>query len=172
MESITTPLNSYSSTLSNCSLQYLILITKMLIQSILFLVTFCICAVHCRVLLSTGDQPSGDELPRPRIVSVLEELKEIGEHKLTTCPFTVEEKKVKQDHPLGNVAVDTNEIVCSTSCQNENCGAGRTCHQLMTTLRVSITNPATGLPETIISTNVAVGCTCAPQDTGIPGEDV
>nr|CAH0105136.1 unnamed protein product [Daphnia galeata] len=172
MESITTPLNSFSSTLSNYSLHYLILVTKMLMQSILFLVTFCICAVHCRVLLSTGDQPSGDELPRPRIVSVLEELKEIGEHQLTACPFTVEEKKVKQDHPLGNVAVDTNEIVCSTSCQNKKLRSWSYLPSADDDSTRSITNPATGLPETIISTNVAVGCTCAPQDTGIPGEDV
>ena len=144
-------------------------------QNILFLVTFCISAAHCWcwILPSTGNPNGSDQLVQTRIVSNVDELQELGQHPQTVCPFEVENKTVEKDHPLGNFAIAIDEIVCSAACKNENCsGTGRSCKQLMTTLRVSIMNPATGLPEKIISTNVAAGCSCTPQDTGALGEDV
>jgi hypothetical protein len=106
-------------------------------------------------------------------VSVVDELMELGKHPHTVCPFRVENKTLKQNHPLGNVVIDIDDIVCLGSCRNENCGGtGHSCKQLMTTLQISISNPGTGLTESIISTNVAVGCSCTPQDPGALGENI
>ena len=108
-----------------------------------------------------------------RAVSVVDELMELGKHPHTVCPFRVENKTLKQDHPLGNVVIDIDDIVCLGSCRNENCGGtGHSCKQLMTTLQISISNPGTGLTESIISTNVAVGCSCTPLDPGALGENI
>jgi hypothetical protein len=153
----------------------------MTMKTILLLVTFYVSAAHCLVLPSTGAIGSGqlgqpeeeDNVVQYRTVSIVDELQELGRHSQTVCPFKVENKTVENDHPLGNVVVAIDEIVCSGACKNENCsGTGGSCKQLMTTLQVSIRNPATGLPEKIISTNVAAGCSCTPQDTGALGEDV
>jgi len=98
-----------------------------------------------------------------RTVSIVDKLQEIGRHPQTVCPFQVETKPVENNHPLGNVIVAINEIVCSGACKNENCSrTGGSCKQKMTTLQVSIRNPVTGLPEKVISTNVAAGCSCTP----------
>jgi hypothetical protein len=153
----------------------------MLMQAILVLVIFFVSATYCWVLPSSTANQLNDTVRQvrsevevhPRIVSILDELKQLGKHPQTVCPFEVEEKIVEKDHPLGNVVIAIDEIVCTASCKNENCsGAGRSCKQLMTTLRVSIRNPVTGLPEKIISTEVAVGCSCVPDDSGSHGEDV
>jgi hypothetical protein len=131
-------------------------------QAILFLFTFCVAAAHCWVLPSTENAIDSvqlveleEDVVQYRMVSIVEELQELGRHSQTVCPFQVENKTVENDHPLGNVVVAIDEIVCSGTCKNENCGTGRSCKQMMTTLQVSIRNPATGLPEKIISTNVA-----------------
>ncbi len=148
-------------------------INTMKMRAILFLVTFCTSANYCRILPSLGNPNGFDQLVRPRIVSIVDELQELGRHPQTVCPFEVEKKTEENDHPHGNVVVAINELVCSGACKNENCsGTGSSCKQMITTLRVSIRNPATGLPEKVISTNVAAGCSCTPQDAGALGEDV
>jgi hypothetical protein len=145
----------------------------MSMQAVLFLVTFCTSAAYCRIIPSLGNPNGLDQLVQPRTVSIVDELQELGRHPQTVCPFQVEKKTEENDHPHGNVIVAINELVCSGACKNENCSkTGGSCKQLITTLRVSIRNPATGLPENILSTNVAAGCSCTPQDTGALGEDV
>lgn len=104
------------------------------------------------------------------VVSIVEELASLGTHPKTLCPFQVEKKTMKKDHALGNFTVKINEIVCSEACGN--CGVGRNCKQLMTPLVVSVNNPATGMPDNIISTDVAIGCSCSPEDSGLLGEDI
>jgi hypothetical protein len=145
----------------------------MSMQTILLLVTFCTSAAYCRIIPSLENPNGLDQLVQPRTVSIVDELQELGRHSQTVCPFQVEKKTEENDHPLGNVVVAIDEIVCSGVCKNENCSkTGGSCKQLITNLQVSIRNPATGLPEKIISTNVAAGCSCTPQDTGALGEDV
>ena len=145
----------------------------MSIQNLFFLVTFCISSATFWVLPCAGIPNGSDQLTEFRTVSILDELQELGRHPQTVCPFEVENKPVEKNHPLGNVLVAINEIVCSGTCKNENCSkTGGSCKQLMTNLRVSIRNPTTGLPEKIISTNVAAGCSCTPRDTGALGEGV
>ncbi|KAI9557794.1 hypothetical protein GHT06_014543 [Daphnia sinensis] len=107
------------------------------------------------------------------IVSINDELTALGEHPETLCPFRVENRTVEQDHPLGNLVVEISEIVCSGSCTAQRCGgAGSTCKQLTTDLRLAVNHPVTGLPETVIVTNMAIGCSCAPDDPGALGEQV
>lgn len=107
------------------------------------------------------------------IVSINKELTALGEHPETLCPFRVENRTIEQDHPLGNLVVEISEIVCSGSCSVQRCGgAGSTCKQLTTDLSLSVNHPVTGLPETVIVTNMAIGCSCATDDPGVLGEEV
>ncbi|KAK4022111.1 hypothetical protein OUZ56_007598 [Daphnia magna] len=104
------------------------------------------------------------------IVSIVDELVNLGKHPETLCPFQVEKKTVKKEHTLGQFTVKINEIVCSGACSH--CGVGRSCKQLMTPLVVTFSNPATGMPHNVISTDVAIGCSCTPDDSGLLGEDI
>ena len=135
-----------------------------------FLIAICVSAVNCLVVQTTENhQVNGTN---PRHVFAVEELQELGRHPETVCPFTVEERTVEREHRMGIVSFAVNEILCK-SCQSDNCsGKGRSCNQLLTNLRVFIRNPETGQPENVISAEVAVGCSCAPQDGGIPSEDI
>jgi hypothetical protein len=42
----------------------------------------------------------------------------------------------------------------------------------MTLLEINLNNTVTGLMENVVSTGVAMGCTCTPDDSGASGEDV
>ncbi|KAI9557848.1 hypothetical protein GHT06_014598 [Daphnia sinensis] len=109
----------------------------------------------------------------PRIVSITDELVELGKHHETACPFRVENKTIEHENAFGNVTLDISEIICSGRCVAGSCGGpGRNCKQLMTTVKVSMHNSTTGEIVDMFSTNVAIGCSCTPQDPGAPGEDV
>jgi len=103
-------------------------------------------------------------------VSISTEVEDLGNHTETLCPFRVENRTLEMDHELGNFIIEYTEIVCRGSCKH--CNAGRSCKQIMTLLEISVNNSATGLLENIVSTGVAMGCSCTPDDSGASGEDI
>lgn len=119
---------------------------------------FCLAVASCFVLQPLPGSTNEDiqevwqaedeeEDCQPRIVSITDELVELGKHRET--------------------ALDINEIICSGPCVAGNCGGpGRNCKQLMTTVKVSIHNSTTGETMGMFSTNVVIGCSCTPQDPG------
>ncbi|XP_045027709.1 uncharacterized protein LOC123470994 [Daphnia magna] len=156
----------------------------MQISCILPWAMFCLAVASCFVLQPLPGSTNEDiqevwqdedeeEDCQPRIVSITDELVELGKHRETACPFRVENKTIEHENPFGNVTLDINEIICSGLCVAGNCGGpGRNCKQLMTTVKVSIHNSTTGETMGMFSTNVAIGCSCTPQDPGALGEDV
>lgn len=103
-------------------------------------------------------------------VSRFDELRELGNNSKTVCPFQVDTKIKEQEHQLGNVSVQYNEIVCAGECAN--CGEGRSCKQLITTFEVLINSTVSELPDKMLITDVGIGCACTPDDTGAPGEPI
>lgn len=148
---------------------------------VLFWTVMCIFTAYCSMLqplssttLKTVYQEMAEgENIHFGIVSISNEIAELGKHPQTLCPFQVENRTVDLDHSLGNFVIEISEIICSGSCTAQSCrAAGSTCKQLMTDLRLTINIPATGLPENVLVTNMAIGCSCTPEDPGFLGEEV
>ncbi|EFX90010.1 hypothetical protein DAPPUDRAFT_309731 [Daphnia pulex] len=120
-----------------------------------------------------GAQPSQRNVDAVQLfptVSISTEVEDLGNHSETLCPFRVENRTLEMDHHLGNFVIEYTEIVCRGSCKH--CNAGRSCKQIMTLLEINLNNTVTGLMENVVSTGVAMGCTCTPDDSGASGEDV
>jgi hypothetical protein len=147
---------------------------------VLFWHVTCIFTTYCSVLQPLSStildkiQPELSEGDiQFEIVSISNELEELGRDPQTPCPFRVENRTVDLDHPLGNFVIEISEIICSTSCTAQSCGAaGSKCKQLTTDFRLTINNPATEIPENVLVTNMAIGCSCTPEDPGFLGEEV